>query len=180
MKIQARFIWAEKPVVRICAHGNEQCYYRHVEALVPGCLHGSNSYKTLGITFWLHIPQFQLRIMYMNDFPVMAANGPKHVANNTVNQYSKCIYNFTNDCTIISNKTYVQSNKIHKVFFNEWVYSSRMLARHVSDLTGPSSGTKRMHGPGLKPIRQGLIQSSGVEAWCVVHYHCNPGLGNYE
>ena len=26
-------------------------------------------------------------------------------------------------------------------FFNEWVYSSRVLARHVSDLTGPSSGS---------------------------------------
>ena len=25
-------------------------------------------------------------------------------------------------------------------FFNEWVYSLRVLARHVSDLTGPSSG----------------------------------------
>ena len=25
-------------------------------------------------------------------------------------------------------------------FFNEWVYSSRVFARHVSDLTGPSSG----------------------------------------
>ena len=35
---------------------------------------------------------------------------------------------------------YMHSNKIHRVFFNEWVYSSRMLARHVSDLTGPSSG----------------------------------------
>ena len=35
---------------------------------------------------------------------------------------------------------YMQSNKIHTVFFNEWVYSSRMLARHVLDLTGPSSG----------------------------------------
>ena len=34
----------------------------------------------------------------------------------------------------------MQSNKIHNVFFDEWVYSSRMLARHVSDLTGPSSG----------------------------------------
>ena len=34
---------------------------------------------------------------------------------------------------------YIQSNKIHKIF-NDWVYSSLMLARHVSDLTGPSSG----------------------------------------
>ena len=25
-------------------------------------------------------------------------------------------------------------------FLNDWVYSSHMLARHVSDLTGPSSG----------------------------------------
>ena len=25
-------------------------------------------------------------------------------------------------------------------FFNDWVYSSHMLARHISDLTGPSSG----------------------------------------
>ena len=35
---------------------------------------------------------------------------------------------------------YMQSNKIHDVFFNEWIYSSRMLARRVSNLTGPSSG----------------------------------------
>ena len=35
--------------------------------------------------------------------------------------------------------TYMQSNKVHKDF-NESVYSSLMLARHVSDLTGPSSG----------------------------------------
>ena len=35
---------------------------------------------------------------------------------------------------------YMQSNKIHSVFFNESVYSSRMLAEHVSDLTRPSSG----------------------------------------
>ena len=34
---------------------------------------------------------------------------------------------------------YMQANKTHKVFFNEWVYLSCMLARHVSDLTGPSS-----------------------------------------
>ena len=30
--------------------------------------------------------------------------------------------------------------QIHKVFFMTEFYSSRMLARHVSDLTGPSSG----------------------------------------
>ena len=34
---------------------------------------------------------------------------------------------------------YMPSNKIH-IVFNGWVYSSHMLARHVSDLTGPSSG----------------------------------------
>ena len=34
---------------------------------------------------------------------------------------------------------YMQSNEIHEVF-NERVYSSRMLARQVSHLTGPSSG----------------------------------------
>ena len=34
---------------------------------------------------------------------------------------------------------YMQSNKIHEVFY--WVsFSALMLARHVSDLTGPSSG----------------------------------------
>ena len=34
---------------------------------------------------------------------------------------------------------YMQSNKIHSVF-NDWVYSSHLLARHVSGLTGPSLG----------------------------------------
>ena len=34
----------------------------------------------------------------------------------------------------------MQSNKIHKVFLMIEFYSSHMLARHVSDLTGPSSG----------------------------------------
>ena len=34
---------------------------------------------------------------------------------------------------------YMQSNKIHSFFMIEF-YSSRMLARHVSDLTGASSG----------------------------------------
>ena len=35
---------------------------------------------------------------------------------------------------------YMQSNKIHKVFLMSEFYSALMLARHVSDLTGPSSG----------------------------------------
>ena len=35
---------------------------------------------------------------------------------------------------------YMQSNKIHKVFLMVEFYSSHMLARHVADLTGPSSG----------------------------------------
>ena len=35
---------------------------------------------------------------------------------------------------------YVQSNKIHKVFLMSEFYSALLLARHVSDLTGPSSG----------------------------------------
>ena len=35
---------------------------------------------------------------------------------------------------------YICSPTRYTEFFNEWVYSSRMLARHVSDLTGPSSG----------------------------------------
>ena len=34
----------------------------------------------------------------------------------------------------------MQSNKIHKVFFMIELNPSRMLARHVSDLNGPSSG----------------------------------------
>ena len=34
----------------------------------------------------------------------------------------------------------MQSNKIHKVIFKEEVYSALKLARHVSDLIGPSSG----------------------------------------
>ena len=35
---------------------------------------------------------------------------------------------------------YMQSNKIHKVFIMTEFYSSRMLTRHIPDLTGPSSG----------------------------------------
>ena len=35
----------------------------------------------------------------------------------------------------------MQASKIHKVFLKIEFYSSHMLARHVSDLTGPSSGT---------------------------------------
>ena len=35
---------------------------------------------------------------------------------------------------------YMQSNKIHKVILTGQFYSSHMLARHVSDLIGPSSG----------------------------------------
>ena len=35
---------------------------------------------------------------------------------------------------------YMQSNKIHKVFLMSEFYSALMLARHVLDLTGPSSG----------------------------------------
>ena len=35
---------------------------------------------------------------------------------------------------------YMQSNKIHRVFLMTKFYSSHMLARHVSALTGPSSG----------------------------------------
>ena len=35
---------------------------------------------------------------------------------------------------------YMQSNKIHQVFLISEFYSALMLARHVSDLTGPSSG----------------------------------------
>ena len=35
---------------------------------------------------------------------------------------------------------YICSPTRYTKCFNEWVYSSRMLARHVSDLTGPSSG----------------------------------------
>ena len=34
---------------------------------------------------------------------------------------------------------YICSPTKYTKFFNEWVYSSRMLGRHVSDLTGPSS-----------------------------------------
>ena len=34
----------------------------------------------------------------------------------------------------------MQPNKIHKVFLMIEFYSSHMLAQHVSDLTGPSSG----------------------------------------
>ena len=34
----------------------------------------------------------------------------------------------------------MQSNKIHKVFLMSEFYSALMLARRVSDLTGPSSG----------------------------------------
>ena len=35
---------------------------------------------------------------------------------------------------------YMQSNKIHKVILMSKFYSALMLARHVSDLIGPSSG----------------------------------------
>ena len=35
---------------------------------------------------------------------------------------------------------YMQSNKIHKVFLVSEFYSALMLARHISDLAGPSSG----------------------------------------
>ena len=38
------------------------------------------------------------------------------------------------------NTIYMQSNKIHKVFLMSEFYSAFMLARHISDLTGPSSG----------------------------------------
>ena len=37
-------------------------------------------------------------------------------------------------------KIYICSPTIYTKFFNEWVYSSRVLAQYVSDLTGPSSG----------------------------------------
>ena len=37
-------------------------------------------------------------------------------------------------------RLYICSPTKYTECFNEWVYSSRMLAQHVSDLTGPSSG----------------------------------------
>ena len=53
---------------------------------------------------------------------------------------------------------YKQSNKIHKVFLMIEFYSSRMLARHVSDLTGPSSGAF------LKTPEDGAVRSETCRA----------------
>ena len=59
--------------------------------------------------------------------------------------WSTDLWNKNNICCVRqqkckSFKIYICSPTRYTKCFNEWVYSALMLARHVSDLTGPSSG----------------------------------------
>ena len=61
------------------------------------------------------------------------------ILHNLLKTYRTCVCVSYDSQTCSYNIYAVQQDT--QIFFNYWVYSSHMLTRHVSDLTGPSSGT---------------------------------------
>ena len=73
-------------------------------------------------------------------FEIMRCSSPLYFNSVTHRLLSACRTNSAGRYSITSKEINMCSPTRYKKRFNEWVYSSRMLARHVSDLAGPSSG----------------------------------------